>query len=58
MGDLWNVILLDPLLNGLIVISRAFFDNFGIAIIILTVIVRLLTLPLTLRQLKVSKVMA
>ncbi len=58
MGELWNLILLDPLLNGLIVISRAFFDNFGIAIIILTVIVRLITIPLTLRQLRVSKVMA
>ncbi len=58
MGDIWNLILLNPLLNGLIVIARGFFDNFGIAIIILTLIVRLATLPLTLRQLKVSKVMA
>lgn len=57
-GDIWNLILLDPMLNGLIVISRAFLDNFGVSIVILTIIVRLVTLPLTLRQLRVSKVMA
>jgi YidC/Oxa1 family membrane protein insertase len=55
--DLWNTILLEPMLNFLILLSDAFFDNFGIAIIILVIIVRLLMLPLTLRQLRSTKAM-
>lgn len=56
--ELWNLILLGPMLNFLILLSNAFFDNFGIAIIILVIIVRLLMLPLTLRQLRSVKAMA
>ncbi len=56
--DLWNLILLGPMLNFLILLSNALFDNFGIAIIILVIIVRLLMLPLTLRQLRSTKAMS
>ncbi len=56
--DLWNLIFLDPILNVLIVLSHVFFDSFGLAIIALTAIVRLLILPLTLKQLHASKKMS
>jgi len=55
--DLWNTVLMEPMLNFLILLSDAFFDSFGIAIIILVIIVRLLMLPLTLRQLRSTKSM-
>ncbi len=54
----WNLILLDPIINFLIVLSKALFSNFGLAIIALTIIVRLVILPLTLKQLHSSKVMS
>ncbi len=55
---LWNLALLQPILNFLIILSHAFFGNFGIAIIILVIIVRLITLPVTLKQLHSTKAMS
>jgi YidC/Oxa1 family membrane protein insertase len=54
----FDLILLEPMLNLLVLLSNAFFNNFGIAIIILVVIVRLLMLPLTLRQLRHTRAMS
>ncbi|MBI4299711.1 MAG: membrane protein insertase YidC [Chloroflexi bacterium] len=55
--DLWNTIILQPMLNGLIILYGALFHNFGLAIVIFTVAVRLAMLPLTLKQLRASKAM-
>lgn len=57
MADLWNLIILNPMLNGLIALSTGFFNSFGMAIIALTVIVRLILLPLTWKQLNATKVL-
>jgi YidC/Oxa1 family membrane protein insertase len=54
----WNAVLLMPVLNFLIILSHAFFGNFGIAIIVLVIIVRLITLPVTLKQLHSTKAMS
>jgi len=56
--EFFNIILLQPILNFLIVLSHVFFDNFGLAIIVLTIMVRFVILPLTLRQLRASKAMS
>ena len=45
------------MINGLIILSHAFFGSFGIAILILTVIIRLLMLPLTIKQLRSTRAM-
>jgi YidC/Oxa1 family membrane protein insertase len=55
MAELWNLIILNPMLNGLIALSSVLGGSFGLAIIALTVIVRLILLPLTLKQLKSTK---
>ncbi len=55
MGEIWNVIILQPLINILIVIYRGLFYNFGLSIIALTLIIRAATLPLTLKQVKATK---
>jgi YidC/Oxa1 family membrane protein insertase len=52
---MWNTLLLRPMLNFLVLMSRYFLGSFGIGIIIVTVIIRLLTWPLTMRQLQSSK---
>jgi YidC/Oxa1 family membrane protein insertase len=53
--SLWNTILLRPTLNFLVLMSIYLLGNFGISIIILTIIIRLITLPYTMRQLQSSK---
>ena len=57
IGQIWDLIILSPMINTLIVVSGYLFYNFGLAIIALTIIVRVVTLPLTLKQLKATKAM-
>ncbi len=57
IGEIWNLIILSPMINVLIVVSGALFNNFGLAILVLTIIVRGVTIPLTLRQLRSTKAM-
>src|SRR3972149_7687959 len=54
----WNTLVLDPMVNVLVGLSWVLFSNFGLAILAFTLLVRLVLLPLTLRQLKASKVMS
>lgn len=56
--DVWNIVLLQPMLNFLIILSNVCFDNFGIAIIVLVIIIRLIMLPVTLKQLHSTKAMS
>jgi YidC/Oxa1 family membrane protein insertase len=53
----WELIIQQPVINVLIVMSHYLADNFGLAIIALTIIVNLLMLGLTLRQLRSTKAM-
>jgi len=51
----WELIILQPVINVLIVLTDYLFDIFGLAIIALTIIVRVITLPLTTKQLRATK---
>lgn len=55
--DYWQLIVLSPVLNILIVMTHALFDSFGLAIIALTIITRVLMYPLTMKQLRSTKAM-
>jgi YidC/Oxa1 family membrane protein insertase len=55
--NVWELIIQQPLTNVLIVVAHTFGDNFGIAIILLTLLVNLAMLPLTLSQIRSSKKM-
>ncbi|MFC2050766.1 YidC/Oxa1 family membrane protein insertase [Chloroflexota bacterium] len=57
MAELWNTIILEPVLNSLIAMCTVLGGNFGLAIIVLTVIVRLILFPLTVRQTQSTKAM-
>jgi len=57
VGEIWDLIILSPMINVLIVISGYLLHNFGLAIIALTIIVRFVTLPLTQKQLRATKAM-
>ena len=60
IGMLWNLIILNPMINALLIIYSgvnwvyllALIGAFGIAIILFTLLVRLITHPLTVQQLK------
>ncbi len=49
---MWNTIILGPMTNILIWIYNFVFHNFGIAIILFTILIRLITYPLTAQQVK------
>jgi len=57
IGNIWDLIILNPLINALIMLSSYLFHSFGLAIIVLTIVVNLLMYPLTQKQLKASKAM-
>jgi len=57
MSVVWTALILSPMLNILAFLYAVLFHNFGLAIILFTVIVRLATLPLTRRQIRSTKKM-
>lgn len=46
----WDTVFINPLLNVLAFFYDILFDNIGLSIIVVTVIIRLLLTPLTIRQ--------
>ncbi|MCK4368801.1 MAG: membrane protein insertase YidC [Dehalococcoidales bacterium] len=57
IGDIWNLIAMQPMINTLIVLTHYLFNSFGLAIIVLTIIVNGVMFPLTLKQIRASKSM-
>ncbi len=57
IGEIWDLIILNPLINVLIVLTGYLFGNFGLSIIVLTIVVNLCMYPLTQKQLKAQKAM-
>jgi YidC/Oxa1 family membrane protein insertase len=57
MGDIFNAIIVMPFVNVLLVIYNIVFHNFGIAIILFTILIRLITWPLQSQQIKGAKAM-
>jgi YidC/Oxa1 family membrane protein insertase len=47
---MWDLLILDPMINALLMIYDFLGDNFGVAIIIFTALIRLITFPLTRKQ--------
>jgi len=54
MVQLWHLVLYQPLVNALIFLYQLLFHNFGLALIVLTVAIRLLLLPLTRSSMKAT----
>jgi len=57
MTYIWTTFIQSPMVNILLYIYTFLFHNFGLAIIIFTLLIRLLTYPLTASQLKGQKKM-
>jgi YidC/Oxa1 family membrane protein insertase len=54
---MWNTFILSPMVNVLIYIYNLILHNFGIAIIIFTILIKLITYPLTAQQVRGQKKM-
>lgn len=50
MSFLWNTLILDPMTNALMLLYSFLGGNFVLAIAVFTILIRLITLPLNLRQ--------
>ncbi len=57
LGVLWNELLMRPMINSLALLSDILFSNFGLSIIVFTVFIRLVLIPLTIRQTRSMKKM-
>jgi len=51
---MWDTIVINPMVNALLLFYDLLFNNFVLAIAVLTIVIRLITLPLNLRQQKTS----
>ena len=54
---MWNTLILNPMINTLLLIYSFIGENFGLAIILFTILVRLITYPLTASQMKSTQAM-
>lgn len=52
----WNEFIVTPLINGLVFLYDVFLHDFGIAIVLLTVVIRVALYPLFLAQLRSQRV--
>ena len=50
IGAIWNEAIIRPMINSLVLLYYIFFSNFGVSIIVFTVIVRAAMIPLTIKQ--------
>jgi YidC/Oxa1 family membrane protein insertase len=56
--NIWDLFVLQPMLNVLVALSHYLFNNFALTIVVLTLIIRFILLPLTVKQLKATKAMS
>ncbi|MEM7114761.1 MAG: YidC/Oxa1 family membrane protein insertase [Chloroflexota bacterium] len=47
---MWDTLVIDPMVNGLLLLYQLLGNNFILAITVFTILIRVLTLPLNLRQ--------
>jgi len=55
VSQLWNTLIFEPMLNVLLFLYSLLGQNFGLSIIVFTVLVRVLTLPINLKQMRSAK---
>jgi len=52
---MWDTLIISPMVNSLLFLYQLLFHNFALAITVFTILIRLLTFPLTYQQQKASK---
>jgi len=54
---MWDTFILNPMTNLLLILYHYLFHNFGLAVVVFTLITRLITLPFTVKQQRSSRAM-
>lgn len=54
-ADIWDIVFINPILNAFAFFYDILFNNIGLSIIVVTVIIRVLLTPLTIRQVNQTK---
>jgi YidC/Oxa1 family membrane protein insertase len=57
LGRAWDTFFITPLINALVFLSILTLGNFGLAIILFTLLLRVATIPFTIRQLESTRAM-
>lgn len=55
MTQLWNTFIFQPMLNALLFLYSLLARNFGLSIMVFTILVRLVTLPITRQQMRSTR---
>jgi len=55
---MWDALILNPMLNALLFLYTVLFNNFTLTILVFTILIRLITYPLTYQQQKSTKKLA
>ena len=56
-SQLWNGVIIQPMINSLLILYTIAISNFGLAIILFTILIRAAMMPLTVKQSKQMKSM-
>ena len=57
LGPTFDLLLIDPLINALMLLNIVVLGQFGLAIILFTLLLRIVTIPFTLKQLRSTRAM-
>ncbi|MDV2989369.1 MAG: YidC/Oxa1 family membrane protein insertase [Dehalogenimonas sp.] len=57
IGAIWDLVILNPLINVMVWLSSVLFHNFGLTVIVLTAIIFGILYPLTMKQMRAAKAM-
>jgi YidC/Oxa1 family membrane protein insertase len=58
IGDIWNEVIIRPMINSLVMLYYVLFSSFGLSIIAFTILIRAAMIPLTLKQSRQMKAMS
>ena len=53
----WDTLFINPLINALVILNIAVFGQLGLAILLFTLVMRVATIPFTIRQLQSTRAM-
>ncbi len=57
-SQIWNAVIIEPMINSLVLLYGLSYKNFGLAIVLFTILIRGLLMPLTVKQSKQMKGMS
>ena len=58
ISDIWNLVIIQPMINSLVLLYSLLASNFGLSVIVFTIVVRFILVPLTIKQSRQMKVMS